>query len=171
MTKNNQGFLNVFIAIALSFALIGMGAFGLYLYQQNFTNKSQNISITPTTIITPTTEILPTSTIIPSSVPTVKKISDEDLLKKAFAKKYFKNIEDVILTISKTNGKYISGGVSFQGEMGGAWFLAYKKSDDEIIIVDDGNGTISCEKTDPYGFPKSMLPECWSETENKLIKK
>ena len=71
--------------------------------------------------------------------------------------------------MSKIDATHAWGTASFTGEMGGGWFLAYKNPDG-WIIVDDGNGTISCETIAPYNFPVDMVPECVDKNGN-LIKK
>jgi len=98
---------------------------------------------------------------IPSSIPTITEtgVSDEEGIKQAFAKKYSRDISEVIVTISKNTGQYAQGSVRFAGEMGGGWFLAYKK-DTGWIIVADGNGIIPCDTVAPYNFPHEMTPDC-----------
>lgn len=129
-------------------------------------------------IVTPT--VLPEQNVeIPTSLPTEAEVmvitptvtivekSAEDQLRQAFANKYSKPISQVELSINKNTGVHASGGVKFIGEISGAWFLAYK-ADDGWTIVQDGNGTVSCEKIAPYNFPVSMVPEC-VDNEGNLI--
>lgn len=72
--------------------------------------------------------------------------------------------------VSKITGDYASGGVRpTEGEIGGAMWLA-AKTNNEWMLVWDGNGTISCEALVPYpAFPDSLAPECWNETTQNLI--
>jgi len=111
-----------------------------------------------------TVTIQPTVTQAPTAT-----ASDTDLLKLAFAQKYNKSVADVNLTIKINTGVLANGGVSFVGENGGGWWLA-AKTNGSWNIVQDGNGTITCELTDPYNFPTSMVPECVNK-QGKLIKK
>jgi len=99
-----------------------------------------------------------------------QKFTDADLamIKEAFAKKYNKSIDDVSVKVSKSTATLASGGVGFAGEMGGGWFLAAKVGD-KWVIVDDGNGTISCQKIAPYNFPVSMVPECYDEVKQDVV--
>ncbi len=99
------------------------------------------------------------TTLITDNIPTKTIDSDETLIKKALAKKYQKDLSEVDFSLSKNEGTHASGGVKFAGEIAGAWVLAAKK-DNQWIIVQDGNGTISCELVSPYNFPPSIVSEC-----------
>lgn len=70
------------------------------------------------------------------------------------------------VTVSKIVGNFATGGAT--EEDGGAMWLAAKTGIGWKLVW-DGNGTISCEKIEPYNFPVSMVPECWSEATGKLI--
>jgi len=98
----------------------------------------------------------------------VSEKSDEELIREAFAVKYNKNIEDVNLTISKKTATHAVGGVNFEGEMGGGWFLA-AKTGGEWVIAADGNGTIPCGPVEQYNFPVDMAAECFDDTTGQLI--
>lgn len=143
-----------FFVVAGLLLFIG-GVYSAKLFQE----KSQTANFPPT--------IVPSPTLSPS--PTVVKKTDEQGIKEAFSQKYNRPVSEVSITISKNNGIYAQGGVKFAGEMGGGWFLSYKE-ETGWIIVDDGNGTISCEKIAPYNFPKEFVPECVDKS-GKLIKK
>lgn len=104
----------------------------------------------------------------PVASPTTS-LSDEEMIKDAFAAKYSRPASEVNLTVSKNTGTHASGGVSFAGEMGGGMWFAYKKGTDWIIAF-DGNGTPLCENIIPNNFPSDMIGECWDEAQNKLIK-
>lgn len=81
-------------------------------------------------------------------------------LKKLFAIKYDKEIEDVNVTISQRKGDYIVGGVKFAGEMAGGYLLGAKVNGEWKIIF-DGNGTIPCSSVDEVNFPSDLVTECW----------
>lgn len=117
----------------------------------------------------PTVEVSPSPIITVILLPTIPQKSDLDGIKEAFAKKYNKTIDQVDVLISKKDDTHASGSVKFSGEIAGGWFLAYKE-DSGWIIVQDGNGTISCEITAPYNFSSVMIPECIDKN-GKLIKK
>lgn len=105
----------------------------------------------------------------PCEVKPTENISE--LIKQALIKKNnWTNGDDLIITISKNEGTYISGGVKDKNaEAGGGYFFAVKAGGVWKIIA-DGNGTISCESLVPYpDYPKSFIPECWDEKTGKLI--
>jgi hypothetical protein len=162
----NKGQTN-FWMIAFFILLIG-AAFLLGGYYPNFFSKTSRP--TPAVIVqepTTTPTLLPTETTVPS--PSIAQKSDVEGIKEAFAKKYNKPVDQVEVSISKNNGTQATGGIKFAGEMGGAFWLAYKQADG-WIIVHDGQGTISCETIAPYNFPSSMVSECVDKN-GKLIKK
>jgi len=154
----NKGFL-IFL-IFLIIILIGIS--GGILYWLVF--KGQTIEISPVQNLTPTPTLIQSLT--PSPTPIVEEKSDLDQIKEAFAEKYNKVLNDVSAEISENNGTYAKGLVSFTGEIGGGWWLAYK--DSTWVIVADGNGTVMCSFIEPYDFPMTMVPECWDENTNIL---
>ncbi len=62
------------------------------------------------------------------------------------------------------------GLASWRLSFGGGWFLAAEVGG-QWVIVDDGNGTVSCEKINPYNFPTTLVPECWSDATQDLIQR
>ncbi len=72
------------------------------------------------------------------------------------------------ISVSKIEGNFAQGGATEQGG-GGMWFAA--KVNGSWKLAWDGNGTIGCEDIAPYNFPISMIPECWSNASQKLIKR
>jgi len=129
--------------------IIASGAFYIYIQKPGLEDKK----ISPVT---------PIQTLSPSK----SEISAKELIIKAFAKKYNKKIDEVNVNISKQDSTHIWGSVSFSGEIGGGWFLSYKESLNNWIIVQDGNGSISCETIAPYKFPVSMVSECVDQNGN-----
>lgn len=108
--------------------------------------------------VVPAPSLSPSPTASASAKPVVK--TDKELIAEALAEKHGKAADDVNVTISENTGVFARGGVSFEGEMGGGMWLAYKDGD-EWIVVYDGNGTIPCESVNPPGFPVDMVSECW----------
>jgi len=141
---NGKPMKNTLIGLLLGL-VIAMLAFYMYTQKPSVNNDSN--------IPSPTTEVV-------TVAPSVTEISAEESIKKAFAKKYNKKFEEVEISISKNDSTHVWGSVKFSGEMSGGWFLAYKESVNNWIIVQDGNGTISCETVAPYNFPTSMVPGC-----------
>lgn len=76
------------------------------------------------------------------------------------------------VTINKREGIYVSGSVREKNtETGGGYFFAVK-DEDIWVIVADGNGIISCESVDLYPeYPTSLIPECWDNASQNLIKR
>jgi len=97
-------------------------------------------------------------------------LSDLEMIKTAFSEKYSKSLDDVNVVISKNDGEFAQGGVSFSGEMGGGWFLA-AKVDDEWVIVADGNGSVMCADIEDYDFDTNMVPECYDEATQKIVER
>lgn len=149
--------LGINIWMVTTFILLGVLLFAAGTFFPNPFLKKIEIIPSPTVSIAPTSEEIINPTLNPS--PTVQEESDLLQLQKAFAKKYNRSATETEVTISKKDETHISGGIKFTGEIAGGWFLAYKTADG-WIIVQDGNGTISCETVAPYNFPKSMVPEC-----------
>ena len=162
--------LSQVILLALLFLVIFIaGAASFWFYQEKLTKKSQ-VSPTPQILDpSPTYQSQPTSEPTVASLLTPTSKPDSQGIKEAMAKKHNKSMADVEITVSKIDSTHAWGSVKFAGEMGGGWFLAFKNPDG-WIIVDDGNGTISCETIAPYNFPPDMVSECVDKNGN-LIKK
>ena len=100
-----------------------------------------------------------------------EEISEEELvtiLSWLFADKYEKDLSEVNLSIDEIQGSYVSGGVSFEGEISGAYFYAAEVGG-EWSIVFDGNGTTPCDVLEAVDFPVDMAPECWDEINMELV--
>jgi len=103
----------------------------------------------------------PGETLTPTE--TVAPISIEDQLTTFFCNKFNKPASEANLTVSQNTSTHATGGISFQGEIAGAMWLAH--NDNGIWIVDyDGNGTIPCQDVEPHNYPLSILTECWDDT-------
>ena len=143
--------------------LLLLGAGAMWCWQGQEKEKAGGEVVVPT--VEPMETLIveePTLTVAPTEREE-ETVSDEEGIREAMAEKHGKEIGDVIITVSKNDGVYAQGGVRFEGEMGGGWWLAYKEGG-EWVIVQDGNGTMSCETIEPYDFPVSMVPECVTET-------
>lgn len=151
-----------FLLIGIIF-LISAIAGGGYLW---WSLKSKTSSVSPT----PTPEVTPAPT--PEQTPTREEETKSDLeqIREAFAQKYSKPLDEVIVNISENTGTYATGGVRFAGEESGAMWLAYNDGE-KWLIVFDGHGTIPCSAVDPYDFPADMVPECWDEATEGLYKR
>lgn len=175
--KNSQtGFLSTVIIIILALAL---GAFGFWFYENKIskynivleekTNENKE-EIKP--IAEEKEEIIIENT-EEEILATPEAVVQEDLqaiFAQLFADKYNRNASESIVTISKQDSSHVSGGIKFASDIAGGWFLG-AKDNGKWLIVQDGNGTISCQETDPYDFPVNMVPECWDEVSNEMVKK
>lgn len=118
---------------------------------------------------TPTQSESPIPTLVSAQTPiSIPEVSINDQLTQYFANKFSKNPNEVNLTVSKNTGKHASGGIAFNGEMGGGHWLAYKNNSGNWIVVFDGNGTIPCESVEPHNFPASIITECWDEANSQI---
>jgi len=169
--------------VILTLVVASLAFAGLYLYL----NQSKNQSLTPSP--SPVASVLPVASpspleipsptpVLPSLEPTslpspqpsaaLPEKSITEAMKENFAKKYNKNASDYEVTVGKNTGSYASGGVKVTGEMAGGWWLAAKTASG-WVLVQDGNGTVSCQIIAPYNFPNSIVPECWDEQTQKIV--
>jgi len=168
--------------ILVIFIIILLAIFGIYFYLQFSKNKELLVSPSPVSYVPspivvvspPPQEIIPASPLPPvsaavvASPPAQVQVSDFDLIRQAMASKHNKPLADTQIVVSKNTGTHAQGSVKFSGDIGGGWFLA-AKTGTIWVIVDDGNGTISCQVIAPYNFPNSIVPECWDEQTQKIV--
>lgn len=85
----------------------------------------------------------------------------KDLIAKAFADKYKKNLKVITVNIEKESGDFVKGSVKFSDvEVNqGAMFFA-KKIDGSWEIIWDGHGTYDCSLLDKYSFPADFKSGC-----------
>jgi len=151
------------------------GGIGVGMYMSD--NKKQDEDK-----ITPTVAIKRPSATVTQAAPSVAPTEAEEeektteseqeqataAIKAAFAAKFDKQPSEITIEISRYEPGFAQGGVSFAGEIAGGWFLAAEVGG-TWVIADDGNGTITCEKIEPYNFPVSMVSECWSDASQEII--
>ena len=136
-----------------------------------FTNTENKVlwkEIPPVIPIITQSSMKPTSVLTPTS--TIKKESDNELIKKAlFLKNKWPDDGTITVTVSTNDGKYASGTATSQG--GGGYFFAIKVND-KWEIVADGNGIIECSSLTKYpDFPKTLIPECYDSATQKSVKR
>ena len=170
---NGNSMVKWLMLVVLGLFLIS-GGVGLGMYMSN-NQKKEEAKITPTEAKKQPSPTLTQA--MPSVAPTeveeeTTTESEQDqakaAIKAAFAEKFNKQVDEVNITISDYQPSFAKGGVTFAGEMGGGWFLAAEVGG-TWVIADDGNGSITCEKIEPYNFPVSMVSECWSEDTQEII--
>ena len=91
-------------------------------------------------------------------------------IKQQLVAKHGPNAESLSVSVSKISGMYAQGGASEPGVGGGMWFAA--KVNGVWKLVWDGNGIITCADLAGYPqFPSSMIPECYNEDTQSIIKR
>jgi len=129
---------------------------------------SLNINLnqpSPTPISQQPTE--PTQIIQSKNTPTSNLPTIEEQLTLFFATKFSRPQEEAILTVSQNTGTHASGGIIFEGDISGGMWLAHNDNGNWIVDY-DGNGTIACEKVEPFNYPSSIITECWDENTNNV---
>lgn len=92
-----------------------------------------------------------------------------EAMKTAIVAKRGQSANELTYTVTKVEGLYAQGGASGEGG-GGMWFAA--KVDNVWKLVWDGNGIILCSDLTGYpDFPKSMIPECFDNIGQKMVKR
>ncbi|MBU0646396.1 protease inhibitor I42 family protein [Patescibacteria group bacterium] len=97
-------------------------------------------------------------------------ISTEQAMQQLFADKYQTKKSAVAILIEQEGVNHVRGSVRIldaassdpnasSGQGTGGIFLA-AKVDGEWVLVFDGNGAISCELVEGYGFPSEMIKDC-----------
>lgn len=109
-----------------------------------------------------------------SPTPTVPLVSEKPLLEAmttAFSKKYARPADAFIVTVDTNMGPYAKGSIRFREEGdGGIWFAANVHGRWQLIY--DGNGIIPCRHILLYpDFPSSLIPHCFDDTTQTLIKR
>jgi hypothetical protein len=88
-----------------------------------------------------------------------------EIIRKLFAEKYGKKVEEITVTISEEDATHARGGVKMGDPAGpGGLFLVAQK-DGAWQLVFDGNGNYFCEDVAPYDFPANMIRDCASKAE------
>lgn len=119
---------------------------------------------------TPVTQeqTLPTTpTSQPESTPTSSLPTIEEQLSLFFATKFNRPQQEAVLTVSQNTGTHAKGGIKFEGDIAGGMWLAHNNAGNWIVDY-DGNGTIACEKVEPFNYPPSIISECWDENTNNI---
>lgn len=88
-------------------------------------------------------------------------VEDSKKIKKALISKGL-SLSEMKIVIYKHLGKYIEGGVvPISMPAGGGGYVFAVKENDEIKIVADGNGMITCKMLDNYpDFSSYLIPQC-----------
>jgi inhibitor of cysteine peptidase len=88
-------------------------------------------------------------------------VSEEEAIKELFADKYAKEVEDINITITKETETHVRGMAEIEpGGAGNSGLFLAVKVDNQWELAFDGQGVISCEDMEGYGFPQDMLSDC-----------
>ncbi|MFZ6035326.1 MAG: hypothetical protein ACOYUB_04255 [Patescibacteria group bacterium] len=82
---------------------------------------------------------------------------DEEAIGRALAEKNKWQASDILVTITKFNGKFARGLVNSKTEQGGGGIYWAVKEKEKWIIAQDGNGIPDCTVLKSYQFPKEYL--------------
>jgi hypothetical protein len=158
-------FFSVFGKIILVLIVLGLVGYGAYyLGIRSNKNQTQVANQTTTTSVSTPTETIETQA--PAQDETATIISD---VRKGLITEHGQNAASLNITVSKIEGDYAQGAASEQGG-GGMWFAA--KVNGVWKLVWDGNGTIQCSNVAPYpNFPTSMIPQCWNDSDQSIVKR
>lgn len=105
-------------------------------------------------------------------------VSTEEAVQQLFADKYQTKKSAVAVLVEQEGVNHVRGSVRIldaaahdpnaaSGQGTGGIFLA-AKVDGEWALVFDGNGAISCELVEGYGFPSEMVQDCSDDKEMKV---
>lgn len=91
-------------------------------------------------------------------------------LKEAFTRKYNRDTSNTHIFIDDLVDSFIKGSVDFDNSGHTAAFYAYKSSDSDIWqIATVENGIVACTDIDPYNFPVSIIPQCYSYSSGTVV--
>uniref|UniRef100_A0A7C4R553 Uncharacterized protein n=1 Tax=candidate division CPR3 bacterium TaxID=2268181 RepID=A0A7C4R553_UNCC3 len=171
-TSKGSNFYKIGFYVLFSFFMLLTGAsISWYLLvgkiNKNTAPEISHLTPTNTQIPSPTFVITPTEKEINSINNSLMQKSDVEQIREAMATKHGKTTSQTIINVSKNTGTHAVGSVKFEGEIAGGWFLATKLNG-KWIIVDDGNGTVSCDTINPYNFPSSIINECVDNNGNLI---
>ncbi len=82
---------------------------------------------------------------------------DEEAIGQALAEKNGWQASNILVTITKFNGKFARGLVNSKTEQGGGGIYWAVKINNKWIIAQDGNGIPDCTVLKSYQFPKEYL--------------
>jgi hypothetical protein len=159
--------MKYFITIFVTAVIVFLGATIYYKGLPSFPQISKNVVSTESGNVS-TKEVLEMPVATASATPdSTDSASIIKAIKLALVKKHGPNAENMVVTVSKVEGEYAKGMANEEGG-GGLWFAA--RQNGFWTLVWDGNGQIDCTDISPFpGFPKSMIPECWDKTLDKLV--
>ena len=150
----------ILIAVALYFGLTQKG------FPIGSSKTTNQVSLSPTSLPSPSPTVSAKLSTIPSPAPTAEIIWKKSDLITALSQKT--GIPEGKINFSvgeeiKKEGKVLlRGGVSREGEMGGAGFFAVVDVNG-VTVTYAGQGVPQCSEVNPYGYPLSWVDYCVDE--------
>jgi hypothetical protein len=86
----------------------------------------------------------------------------ESAIKSLFAEKYKKDVSDITVVITQGSEDHLRGLVTIEpggNENSGMFLVA--RSNEEWVLIFDGQGSYSCEMVQEYDFPEDMVGDCY----------
>ena len=169
----NKSYKSLFYGLLTVLLMAASFGAGIW-YQSNQSPKKEEDNTKITVTVEPSIKPSITTKAGPTikAEPTTHGLSAQEenlpLIKAAMAQKYDRPVSEVNMEIGKYEPSFAQGTVSFGDEMSGGWFLAAEVGG-KWVIVDDGNGTISCDIIEPYNFPITIVAECWDEATQDIV--
>lgn len=154
------------VLVVIVLGIIGFSAFYLGSKSNKPVGNQAPVSTQPTAISTPTQ----TQTENLTPTPTVDETSAIiTAVRKGLIAEHGSDASSLNITVANIEEVYASGQASAQGG-GGMWYAA--KVNGVWNLVWDGNGQIQCSSLTNYpNFPTNMIPECWDDKTQQLIKR
>jgi hypothetical protein len=171
---SSDRYFSIFGKVVLVLVILGVVGFGAYYLgtkqgnqNQAAVNPGQTSKSANQTSAIPTQETSITST---TPAPTIDETAILiAVIKDALVTEHGSDANALNITVSKIKGDYASGDASTQGG-GGIWFAT--KVNGTWKLVWDGNGSIQCSSLAAYpNFPTDMIPECWNDKTQAVVKR
>ncbi|NTU46872.1 hypothetical protein HGA88_04575 [Candidatus Roizmanbacteria bacterium] len=161
--------LLVVYSVVLTAVVIAGGAY-YFGTHHNTLSPVTSQPTSPTGLYSPTAMVLPTE--LPSPQPTLPDSDDKIKadIKTALVAKHGASANSLVISVSKRQGDYATGGAKEEVGGGGMWLGA--KRNGVWQLVWDGNGIMECSAFTSYpDFPTAYAPECWDVKADKLVKR
>jgi hypothetical protein len=162
--KTSSTLATIFRYVAIGTGIAGIGILvavgGFLLGQRNDVSQKQTSEIVPTVSVTIT--LAPTSAVDEAATIIMA-------IKNALIAEHGSQASSLNVTVSKVEGDFASGAASEQGG-GGMWFAA--RVGGVWQLVTDGNGITLCSSLSAYpNFPTKMIPECFDDKTQNIVKR
>jgi hypothetical protein len=183
--KIGQNMIRTILLLALGLFLTAIITLTGYRFFQNrvlrTTTPSSEVSEPKGSLPERLADLLPFQKATPTPTPTptpsvLGKARDNenfvlaDLIRQALAEKHLRTPEEITVLVSNRTESHAIGLSGFTAGPGGGWWLAFKTKGGWDLVA-EGDKDIICEEINPYNFPAEIVPECYSRTTQKMIKR